>query len=113
MLQEAMMFLSLSVHDMFLTMGVILFGLGVLAIIIGVFILVSRIFGSDLKVIADQTTHLAQKGIAEEVAGLVGNATSLVTALNELVKTSSGIGMFLIITGMLLAFMSYFVILKA
>jgi len=45
---------------------------------------------------------LAQKGIAEDVAGLVGNASSLLSATNELVRTSAGIGVFLAVLGVVL-----------
>jgi hypothetical protein len=55
--------------------------------------------GGDLRTIARQTTALAQKGLTEEISGLVGNATALIAAVNDLVKTTSGIGIFLILVG--------------
>ena len=54
-----------------------------------------RTSSSEVKALATQTARLAQKGIAEEVAGLVGNASTLVDAMDQLVRTTRGIGIFL------------------
>lgn len=88
-----------SVTDIFLAMAVFLFIVGIFAVGSGIFILVAKIAGGDLRTIARQTTALAQKGLTEEVSGLVGNATALIAAVNDLVKTTSGIGIFLILVG--------------
>lgn len=88
-----------SVSDIFMGMAVFLFIIGIFSIASGIFILVAKVAGGDLRTIARQTTALAQKGLTEEVSGLVGNATALIGAVNDLVKTTSGIGIFLIIVG--------------
>lgn len=88
-----------SVTDIFMGMSVFLFITGIFAIASGIFILVAKVAGGDLRTIARQTTALAQKGLTEEVSGLVGNATALIAAVNDLVKTTSGIGIFLILVG--------------
>jgi hypothetical protein len=62
--------------------------------------LLSRAIGRDVKTLATQTARLAQKGLAEEVAGLVGNASSLLDALNQLIKSTAGVGVFLILMGL-------------
>ena len=80
-------------------------GLGIL--ITGVIYLLKKGPGGDIKVLAQQTAKLAQKGIAEDIAGLVGNVSSLVDALNRLAATSTGIGVFLIIVGGILIWMAY------
>jgi hypothetical protein len=85
-----------------LAMGIGLFVIGVFTFWIGVIILVSRTTGRDVRTIASQTTRLAQKGLAEEIAGLVGNASTLLNALNDMVRTAAGIGIFLTIIGLLL-----------
>lgn len=51
--------------------------------------------------LASATSKLAQKGIAEDIAGLVGNASALMNALQQMVKTATGIGVFLILLGTL------------
>jgi hypothetical protein len=85
-----------------LTMAVGLFLVGILTFWIGVFTLIFRSMGRDIRSIATQTARIAQKGLAEEISGLVGNASSLLNAVNELVRTTTGIGVFLITVGLLL-----------
>lgn len=80
----------------------LLFLLGMLTFIAGVLILAFRASSSDIKTLAMQTARLAQKGLAEDVAGLVGNATDLVDAMSQLVRTTRGVGIFLTIMGMLM-----------
>jgi hypothetical protein len=86
----------MGISSFVMVMSISLFVCGVVSMGIGVYILVSKVIGGDLKVIAEQTKKLGEKGISEDVAGLVGNASSLIDALNQLVKTTSGIGVFLI-----------------
>ncbi len=102
--------MSLSVYDLVLTMSVSLFIIGVASVGIGVFILISKVVSDDLRVIADQTVRMAQKGIAEDVVGLVGNASSLLDSLNQLVQTTSGVGMFLFLCGFGLILAAYFLL---
>jgi len=101
---------SLSVHDFILTLSVGLFLIGIISSGLGLYILVSRVLGEDVRVIASQTAKLAQKGIAEDVAGLVGNASSLIDSLDRLVQTSMGIGTFLFVAGFVLILSAYFII---
>ena len=93
---------SLNSPEVQIAMAVGLFASGVFTFWIGVIILVSRTTGRDVRTIASQTTRLAQKGLAEEIAGLVGNASTLLTALNDMVRTTAGIGIFLTIIGLFL-----------
>lgn len=89
-----------------------LFIMGGISLGAGIYILVTKVMGDDIRVIAEQTAKLAQKGIAEDIAGLVGNASTLIEALNSLVRTATGIGIFLIFTGIGLIGLSYFLILQ-
>ena len=91
-----------TLREIQLIMATGLFLVGVITFWIGVFLLVFRSAGKDVRTIATQTTRLAQKGIAEEIAGLVGNASALMNAMNELVRTTTGIGVFLTLTGLVL-----------
>lgn len=102
--------ISLSVHDFILTLSAGLFVIGILSMGLGVYILASRVLGEDMRVIAHQTARLAQKGIAEDVAGLVGNASSLLESLNRLVQTASGVGIFLFVSGFVLVLSAYFIL---
>lgn len=93
---------TLSTSEILLVMSVVLFLLGVACTITGVVILTVRVSGKDVRTLAVQTTRLAQKGIAEDIAGLVGNASGLLSALNEMVRTTSGVGVFITIVGLVM-----------
>lgn len=102
----------LTVNDLITIIAACLFLLGIIAIGAGILVLVSRVMGEDLKQISNQTALLVKKGIAEDVTGLVGNASSLIDSLNQLVKTASGIGIFLVICGFVLIISAYYLLLK-
>ncbi|RPJ39038.1 MAG: hypothetical protein EHM21_16120 [Chloroflexi bacterium] len=86
--------------------------LGVISIGAGIVVLVTRVTGKAVNSIAAQTARLAQKGITEEIAGLVGNASSLMDAINQLVRTSAGIGIFLVLFGFVML-VAAFAMIKA
>jgi hypothetical protein len=100
----------LSIDDLLLTISAVLFLMGVLTIGAGVVILVTKVMGGDIKLITEQASQLAQKGVAEDVSGLVGNASKLVDSLNDLVRTASGIGIFMVIIGFILMVSAYFLL---
>ena len=104
---------SVSMHSLFSTMALVLFSVGVITLGAGVFVLVSRVLGQDLKLIAEQTAHLVKKGLAEEVSGLVGNAASLLDSLTQLIRTATGVGVFLVVAGMMLIFLAYVILRQA
>jgi hypothetical protein len=89
-------------YYLLLLMVLALFLLGLATSITGIIILAIRSFGKDVQTLATQTTKLAQKGIAEEISGLVGNASMLLDATNQLVRTTAGVGVFLTLLGMVL-----------
>lgn len=90
----------------------VIFILGVFTFIIGIAILASKAMSRDLKTITAQTAELAQKGIAEDVSGLVGNASALMGALSQLVKTATGIGVFMVLLGVIMISASLFIFIN-
>jgi hypothetical protein len=94
--------LNLDVFDVKLLMVMGLFLIGAITLLVGIILLVTRSAGKEVRTLAAQTAKLAKKGIAEDVAGLVGNASNLLGATNDLVRTSAGIGVFLAVLGFLL-----------
>jgi len=96
-----------TLHDIQIAMTIGVFSIGVLTFLVGIIILLSAILGRSTRTIATQATRLAQKGLAEEVAGLVGNASSLLTAMNGMVNTSAGIGVFITIIGLVMMAISF------
>ncbi len=91
-----MAFTATDVHTF---MVVALFLLGVATFGSGVFVLAFRAMNNDMRRLAAHTARLAQKGIVEEAVGVVGNAVALMRALNEVIRTATGIGLFLIFLG--------------
>ena len=89
-------------YTVILIMAVTGFFLGLLTFIAGIVILLFRPANTDIKALITQSAALAQKGIAEDVAGLVGHVSSLLESLNQLVKTTSGVGILLVVLGVLL-----------
>src|SRR5574340_342811 len=105
--RTGMMLFDLTKNELFMMMPLAALIIGVILLIVGVIILITRVLGGDVKKIAEQTARLAQKGIAEEVAGLVGNASTLVDSLNGLIKSAAGVGVFLILIGLLMLAAAY------
>jgi hypothetical protein len=84
--------------------------LGVISIGAGIILLITRASGKAINSIAAQTTRLAQKGLAEEISGLVGNASALMDSLNQLVRTSAGIGIFLVVFGFVMLVVAFLMV---
>ena len=89
-------------HDLVFILAASLTILGVISIGSGIALLVTRSSGSAVHTLANQTARLAQKGLAEDISGLIGNASALLDALNQLVRTSAGIGIFLLLFGFIM-----------
>ncbi len=96
-------------YDFQVIMTTVLFGLGLIVMTISIVILTRQAFRKDIQTIANQTTKLAEKGITENLSGLVGNASSLINALHDLAKTNTGIGVFLVFLGIILLTTAYFI----
>ena len=98
-----------STFDFQMTMATVMFLLGLIVLSISIYILTKQAVGRDIQTIAKQTTKLAEKGITENIAGLVGNASALINALHDLSKTNTGIGVFLVFLGIALLTTAYFI----
>lgn len=80
----------------------LLFSLGGITFVTGIVILAISAASQGVRELATQVTNLAQKGIAEDIAGLVGNSATLINGLNNLTKTRAGIGVFLTLLGLVM-----------
>ena len=103
---------EVNLSDLLLTMSASMFLMGLITFSIGVFILVSRATGKDMKLITNQTSQLVGKGIAEDIAGLIGNASTLLQTMADMVRTAAGVGVFLTVTGVVLMGVSLWIILQ-
>lgn len=99
-----------SVNQLMLVMATCLLVMAVISLAAGILTLFVRVSGKDVHTLATQTLRLAQKGVADDVSGLVGNASALLEALNQLVRTTTGVGVFLILVSLLLFSGSYFLL---
>ena len=90
----------------------LLFSLGGVTFVTGIVILAISAASQGVKDLTTQVTNLAQKGIAEDIAGLVGNAAKLLDGLDQLTKTRAGIGVFLTILGLLMMIGACFFAIK-
>ena len=103
---------EVNLSDLLLTMSASMFLMGLITFSIGVFILVNRATGKDMKLITNQTSQLVGKGIAEDIAGLIGNASTLLQTMADMVRTAAGVGVFLTVTGVVLMGVSLWMILQ-
>ena len=76
-----------------------LFLIGLITFATGVSVLVIRYIGQDTRAISKTIAQFAQKGIADDLSGMMGNASALIDATSNLIQTTKGIGVFLIISG--------------
>jgi hypothetical protein len=107
--QEAVM-IPLNLSDFQIVISVAVFILGCMCILLGAFVLIGRGQSAEVKMLAAHTARLAQKGLAEEVTGLVNSASALVASLNDLVRTSNGTGVFLMTLGLMMIGTSYWIL---
>ena len=103
---------SISLQDIQLIMAGGMFLLGIGTFLTGIVILVSGSWWRDLRTLTTQTSRIAQKGLAEEISGLVGNASALLTSINDMAHTTSGIGIFLTIIGIILMGGTFWLVLS-
>jgi len=92
---------TFSLTDLLNLIIVVMFLLGTVSFAAGITVLLTRAFGSDMRAVTKQSKQLIQKGLVDDLSGLVGNASAMLTASSQLVRTTAGIGLMLIIFGLL------------
>jgi hypothetical protein len=89
-------------EQILLYMAIIGFITGVVTLLGGILVLVFRVSSRDLRSLTNQSAELAQKNLAEDLSGLIGNTSSLLESVNHLIRTTAGIGVFLSCVGIIL-----------
>lgn len=102
----------LNQSDTLLLMSAALFFLGMCTLTMGLFVLVTRTHSKEVKNLSTHAAQLVQKGIAEDVAQLVSGATALLEGVQHLVKTATGVGIFLTSLGLALMAGGFWVVLQ-
>lgn len=90
----------------------IFLGMGFVSFLSGFIVLLTRVLGRGITKIASETQKVVQKGITEEIASIIGNASVLLDSLNQMVTTTSGIGVFLMVLGVLVMAGSFALFLR-
>lgn len=98
--------------DTLLLMAAALFFLGMCTLTMGLFVLVTRTMNKDIKNISATASKMVQKGITDELAGLVGNASALLETVSQLVKTAAGVGIFTTALGLGMMAAAYWIVLQ-
>jgi hypothetical protein len=93
-----------------IAMGLAFFPVGLFAILSGLIILMSGPYRSEAKILAQQSARISQKGLTDNISLVAQSATSLVDAVNGLIKTSSGNAIVLIIVGAILEAACYWLL---
>lgn len=88
----------------------VIFLLGIICVVISIIILARQAMNKNIRTIAESTAKLAQKGLADGVSGLVGNASMLLSSLNDLTQSNTGIGIFFVFLGLVLLAVAYFLL---
>ena len=102
--------ISLNANDFTLTLALILAVMGIITFIVGIIILAFKVKSDEFNSITEQSAKLMEKGIVEDVSEMMGNTTSLLETINQMVKTKAGIGVFLVLITFVLFGVAYYLI---
>ncbi len=92
----------LTPDTLLLFMALVLFLLGLAVFLTGIALLTLYNGNKDIRNLISSTANATQKGITDEIAGLVTNTTTLIETLNKLTQTTNGVGLFLVVLGLLM-----------
>jgi hypothetical protein len=104
------MAIPFKLHEVQILFVAAAFVMGCLSIFLGMLVLLTRGYSSEVKALASHTARLGNKGVTDEATALVSSASELITSLNQLVRTASGVGTFLLLAGMTMIAASYWVV---
>jgi hypothetical protein len=76
--------------------------IGFISLIIGLVVLAKKALSRDLEEVTAEASKLAKKGLLTDVGSSLQSASFLVKEMTELMKTTRGIGLTLIIVGIIL-----------
>ncbi len=90
-----------------LLMGLTFFGLGLIALAAGMLMLMFGPYRKEAKVLAAQSARISQKAFTDNITAVAQSATALVEAVNNLIRTSSGNAVVLLVVGALFQLAAY------
>jgi hypothetical protein len=98
---------TLTTENLRVLMGLTFFVTGLIAIGAGMVMLIVGPYRKEAKIIASQSARISQKALTDNISGIVTSATTLVQAVNDLIRTSSGNAIILIVVGALFEAAAY------
>jgi hypothetical protein len=100
----------LTPHTVRVIMGLSMFPMGLFSIGAGLLILIAGPYRQEAKILAQQTARISQKGLTGDITLVTQSATALVDAVNNLIRTSSGNAVVLVIVGALCELAAYWLL---
>lgn len=82
--------------------GALLVLIGFVSLIFGLIILAKKALSKEIDEVTAEATKLAKKGLLNDIGSSLQSASFLVKEMTELIKTTRGIGLTLIIIGIVL-----------
>jgi hypothetical protein len=92
-----------------LQVGIILVLLasGILCLLAGLIVLLTRGFSSEMKTLAATSTELSKQAITHDLTALAESASEILNLINQMMKTAAGAGAFLVMVGVALMSVAY------
>ncbi len=91
-----------------LGMAVVLFGLGVLSTLAGLWTILAREYQEAMRGLSTQSARIAQETVAQKgIPEAIQATANLVEAVNQLVRTATGTGLLLLASGLAICYLSY------
>jgi len=94
-----------------LVMGLAFFPMGLFSIGAGLYILIAGPYRQEAKILAEQSARISQKGLTGDISLVTQSATALVESVNNLIRTSSGNAIVLVVVGALCEAAAYWLLI--
>lgn len=89
-------------------MALIVFSLGIVSIALGLFMILSKEYQDALRTLSSHSTRLSGRAITEEgLAPILDGMARLLDAITRLIATAVGVGAFLCLMGIALAYLGF------
>jgi hypothetical protein len=103
---------SISSSDLQVTIILIALGSGVLFLIAGMIVLISRGFSKEMRVLASTSTELSKRAMSHGMTDLTSNISEILSTLNQMLMTTAGVGAFLALIGIAMLAAAYWLTLQ-
>ena len=72
--------------------------------------LLAKEYTPSARALASQSARIGQKGLRQNVSSISQTASALLNSVNQLVRTSAGVGAFLVIVGLFFMISAYWIV---